>query len=88
MTIIGSPQECCSNCTYFRNDPEFIELTFAGLGSLSSARGSTRGDDGICLRHDRYLSARASCGAFRFRSENDEAPDPKANTFASMFCGL
>jgi hypothetical protein len=75
MTITGSPQGCCSNCAYFRNDAEFIERTFPGLGSLSSAHGSTRGDDGICLRHDRYLSAHSSCEAFRFRSNNDEPPN-------------
>jgi hypothetical protein len=60
MTI-ESPQGRCADCKYFRNEPEFLEQVFRGLGSLSSARGSVRADDGICLRHDRYLSARSSC---------------------------
>jgi hypothetical protein len=31
---------------------------------MSSGDASVRADDGICLRHDRYLSARASCADF------------------------
>jgi hypothetical protein len=31
---------------------------------MRSASGSTRADDGICLRHDRYLGARASWADF------------------------
>jgi hypothetical protein len=30
-----------------------------GLASMSSGDASVRADDGICFRHDRYLSARA-----------------------------
>ena len=51
----------CASCVHFRNDAAFLETAFKGLTSLSSGYGSTRGDDGICLKHDRYLSARASC---------------------------
>jgi hypothetical protein len=54
----------CAACTHFRNDDGYLEAVFVGLTSLSSARGSTRADDGICLRHDRYLSARATCADF------------------------
>jgi hypothetical protein len=59
---------CCANCVDFRNDPDFLEGAFQGLTSLSSARGSVRADDGICVRHDRYLSARAVCREFRAKS--------------------
>jgi len=51
----------CSSCCFFDNDAKTLEAAFAGLTALSSAQGSTRSQDGICLRHDRYLSARASC---------------------------
>jgi hypothetical protein len=51
----------CGSCVHFRNDPKFLETVFKGLTSLSSGYGSVRADDGVCLRHDRYLSARASC---------------------------
>jgi hypothetical protein len=54
----------CRSCHHFRNDAASIEAAFAGLTSLSSAFGSVRSDDGICLRHDRYLSARSCCPDF------------------------
>jgi hypothetical protein len=54
----------CQACRHFRNDAQYLETIFRGLTSLSSGAGSTRADDGVCLRHDRYLSARASCPDF------------------------
>jgi hypothetical protein len=58
----------CGSCAHFRNDPAYLEAAMPGLSSLSSAYGSVRADDGICLRHDRYLSARASCADFSARA--------------------
>jgi hypothetical protein len=57
-------QARCAACTHFRDEAEFIEQALPGLGALSSARGSVRANDGICLRHDRYVSARGGCGDF------------------------
>jgi hypothetical protein len=57
-------QSECRSCRHFRNDAQYLEAAFAGLTSLSSAFGSVRSDDGICLRHDRYLSARSFCSDF------------------------
>ena len=57
-------QTQCSQCRHFRNDAKYLEIAFRGLTSLSSAYGSTRSDDGICVRHDRYLSARSFCPDF------------------------
>jgi hypothetical protein len=54
----------CGDCRHFRNDAKYLEAAFGGLTSLSSAYGSTRSDDGLCLRHDRYLRARSSCRDF------------------------
>ena len=54
----------CRECRHFRNDAKYLETAFMGLTSLSSAYGSVRSDDGICVRHDRYLSARSYCGDF------------------------
>lgn len=51
-------------CTHFRNDPAFLEQAFGGLTSLGSAYASVRAEDGICLLHGRYLTARASCPEF------------------------
>ncbi len=54
----------CATCAHFRNEPDFLEREIPGLASMSSAHASVRADDGICTRHDRYLSARASCADF------------------------
>jgi hypothetical protein len=65
MTALdATPQHHCFACVHFRNDAKFLEAAFGGLTSLSSGFGSVRGDDGICLHHDRYLSARSSCSEF------------------------
>jgi hypothetical protein len=54
----------CWACRHFRNRPEEIEAAFPGLAVLSSAYGSVRAEDGICLFHERYFPARATCGDF------------------------
>jgi len=54
----------CGVCAYFRNDPAYLEAALPGLTSLSSAGISARSDDGLCTKHERYLSARASCADF------------------------
>jgi hypothetical protein len=63
----------CGACVHFRNDPAYLEAAIPGLSSLGSAYGSVRADDGICLRHDRYLSARARCADFRVRRVRSQA---------------
>ena len=54
----------CRHCRHFRNDARFLETAFPGLTSMSSGYGSARAEDGICLRHDRYLNAVSSCPQF------------------------
>ena len=54
----------CRACAHFRNDPAYLEAAFAGMSAMSSAWGSTRAEDGLCLKHDRYLSADAGCRDF------------------------
>jgi|GEM_PF-426322 len=54
----------CRHCRHFRNDARFLETAFPGLTSMSSGYGSVRAEDGICLRHDRYLNAASSCPQF------------------------
>jgi hypothetical protein len=58
----GEPH--CGACAHFRNDAAYLEEALAGWASLGSAHGSARGGDGICGRHDRYLSARSRCDDF------------------------
>ena len=55
----------CLTCRHFRNDPRYLESVFKGMNILSSAYGSVRSNDGICLLHDRYLSANACCESFQ-----------------------
>jgi hypothetical protein len=57
----------CGRCAHFRNDPAYLEAVFAGLASLGSAYGSVRGEDGLCLRHERYLGADSRCADFAVR---------------------
>ena len=64
MTAHATIRGQCRSCRHFRNAAEFIEAAFGGLTSLSSGYGSVRADDGICLRHDRYLTARSGCSDF------------------------
>lgn len=54
----------CRACAYFRNDAAGLERALPGLASLSSGDASVRGDDGLCLRHDRLVAARSACGFF------------------------
>jgi hypothetical protein len=54
----------CGACRHFRNDPAYLEAAIPGLKCLSSGAASVRADDGLCLRHDRYLSAGRSCADF------------------------
>ena len=70
------PQRQCRSCNYFRNDAKYLETAFKGLTSLSSGYGSVRSDDGICLRHDRYLSARSSCSGFQPATSHPLAGEP------------
>ena len=54
----------CVSCCHFRNQPEYLERAIPGLSSMSSAYASVRGEDGICVKHDRYLSARSHCADY------------------------
>jgi hypothetical protein len=54
----------CGSCRDFRNDPAYLEAAIPGLTCLSSGSASVRADDGLCLRHDRYLGAGRSCADF------------------------
>jgi hypothetical protein len=61
----------CRHCRHFRNDSQYLETAFPGLTSMSSGYGSVRAEDGICLRHDRYLNAESSCPQFSKIGESE-----------------
>jgi hypothetical protein len=54
----------CQECAYFQNDPALIEQVYRGLTAMSSGFASVRDQDGFCLCHQLYLSARDSCPSF------------------------
>jgi hypothetical protein len=58
----------CGNCRHFSNEPLQIERGLPGLGSLGSAHGAVRDQDGICAKHERYLRASSVCAAHEFKS--------------------
>ena len=64
----------CLDCMSFVADPRRIERGMAGLSSLGSAHGSSRGDDGFCVFHDRYVTAWARCPRFRASPPGPERP--------------
>lgn len=66
----------CGNCVHFRNDPAWLEQAIPGLASLSSGDAAVRADDGLCLRHDRYLGADGSCADFTTESDREISIGP------------
>lgn len=54
----------CINCKNFHNSPDYLEDTFKGMSTMSSGHASVRMDDGICSKHEEYLSAYDWCDTF------------------------
>jgi hypothetical protein len=54
----------CRGCRHFAAAATALEAAFPGLASLSSAYASVRADDGLCLAHDRYVTAASACAQF------------------------
>ena len=54
----------CGTCSFFEDRPDEIERQLPALASLSSAYAATRGDDGLCLKHDRHVAETSCCGAY------------------------
>jgi hypothetical protein len=69
----ASGQGRCGDCDHFNNDPAMLEDYFKGIGSLSSVRGCSRGDAGICSFHNRYLLPVHSCPDFVRRPDKPGA---------------
>lgn len=60
----GARTHTCATCLHFRADPFTIEQFVPGLRSFGSGFAAVRGDDGLCLRHGRYLAATSSCADY------------------------
>jgi hypothetical protein len=61
---LNSTGPVCRDCLHFENKPALIEASYPGLTALSSGFASVRDQDGFCLCHQLYLSARDSCPGF------------------------
>jgi len=61
-------KRACQSCAHFRDDPDYLEAALPGLASLSSARAAVRASDGLCLCHDRFVSAHSACADFAPRA--------------------
>jgi hypothetical protein len=71
---VGQTTARCGRCAYFRNERAYLEAAMPGLSSMGSGDASVRADDGICERHDIYLSARACCADFKLFEASSRAP--------------
>jgi hypothetical protein len=58
----------CASCRHFLHEPADIEAALPGLSVLSSGYASVRGRDGLCLKHDRFVTAQSCCPAFEERA--------------------
>jgi hypothetical protein len=58
------PAPVCGKCVHFRNDPAILEAAYPGLTAMGSGFSSVRAQDGLCSRHDLYLSFWDSCPGF------------------------
>jgi hypothetical protein len=71
-------ERTCRQCRHFRNDAQYLERAFPGLTSMSSGYASVRAEDGICLKHDRYLNVESSCPQFSGIAESEILPATSA----------
>ncbi len=67
---LATPLAACGTCRHFSAAPSDVEASIAGLTVLGSGYSAVRASDGICRRHDRYLSEAHYCGAFAPRAAN------------------
>ena len=54
----------CVRCGYFQDEAAVIEASIPGMTAMGSAHASARGNDGICLLQDVYLSGLSGCDRF------------------------
>ena len=65
QTTVATSRRCCGRCIFFDNSPATIEAAFPGLSTMSSGSASVKAQDGLCNKHDLYLSFHDVCPAFQ-----------------------
>lgn len=51
----------CGECRHYAAAPDDLERGIPGLVVMGSGYSAVRACDGLCRRHDRYLSANHGC---------------------------
>ncbi len=64
----------CRNCLHFRSDVPVPQTAMPGPASLEMGHGSGRAEDGLCLKHDRFVTPGSNCRFFRARLVRSAAP--------------
>jgi hypothetical protein len=54
----------CNECRHCETSPGQLEKLLPGLGILSSAYGSSRGDTALCQLHNQFLRPGPACSGF------------------------
>ncbi len=55
----------CRTCRYFEQQASVLESLLPGFSALSSAYGSVRSADGVCMLRERYLADSSSCDSHK-----------------------
>ena len=74
VPLPGRGDPVCRNCLHFRSDVAASRPAVPGLASLEAAHASARADDGLCLKHDRFVTQGSNCRFFRARLVRSVAP--------------
>ena len=56
--------QACRQCLHCVESPASLEKMLPGLGILSSAYGSVRGDTALCQLHDQFIRPGPACAGF------------------------
>ena len=64
ISLATDDETSCRVCRFFFDDPLLLEAQLPGIGALSSAFGSTRGNAGICEQTGRFHDPLPPCDAF------------------------
>jgi hypothetical protein len=59
----------CSQCVHCVESPDSLERELPGLGILSSAYGSVRGDTSLCQFHNQFIRPGPACSGFEEKVE-------------------
>ena len=62
--VLAVPNACCRNCAFFNAEALLLEAQIPGLRSFGSGFAAVCDGDGLCAKHQRYLTASSICAQF------------------------